>query len=75
MSTGDGDSKVQPSVTELVLGKARIASGVVLVDWIDLQRITSELVSAHCMSNLVYITDYFAYTPCALETHLKNEFY
>ena len=53
-STGDCDCEVEPSVTELVLGEARIAAGVVPVDGIDLQRITFKLVSAHC-SSLHYI--------------------
>ena len=38
-------------MTELVLGEARVASGVVLVDWLDLQRITLQLVSAHGIEN------------------------
>ena len=45
--TGDCDRAVEPRLTESVLSKTRVSSRVVLVHWVDLKRITLQLVPAH----------------------------
>ena len=51
--TSDGDGEVEPSLAKLVLGEARIAPRVVLVQRLNLQRITLQLVSAYRATPLI----------------------
>jgi len=66
VTTSDGDSEVEPGLTELILSKAGVATRVVFVDRINLERITLQFVPAHSVASSELTAYYTRYVMRAL---------